>query len=90
MIGDKEKGERFGMGYGKSDDPAVNRTAHHRLDILEEEFEAWHRGWKLALRIGSLVEADKMEYDKTRTQMLFTYVKWTAKQPGFENYESPA
>lgn len=90
LIGEKEKDERFGMGYGKSDDAKVNRTAHHRLDILEEEFEAWHRGWRLGLRIGALVEADKQEYDKTRTQLLYTYVKWTAKDPGFANYENPA
>ena len=90
LIGDKEKDERFGMGYSRSDDQKVNRTAHHRLDILEEEFEAWHRGWKLAVRIGALGETDKTDYDKTRTQMIFTYVRWTAKQPGFENYENLA
>lgn len=90
LIGSKEKDERFGMGYGRHDDPKVNRTAHHRLDILEEEFEAWHRGWKLALRLGALTEADKEAYDKTRTRLLYTYVQWTSKQPGFESYENPA
>jgi hypothetical protein len=89
LIGEKEKDERFGMGYTSHDDPGVSRTVHHRLDILEEEFEAWHRGWKLALRIGALKKKDKKDYDATRIRSLYTYVRWTAKLPGFKNYENP-
>lgn len=79
LIGDKEKHERFGMGYSHQDDPEVNKTFHHRCDIVEEEFEAWHRGFKLGTRIG--ISIDKESYDKHRVEMLRSYFKWAVK-PG--------
>lgn len=77
LIGDdKLKHERYGMGYPMIDEPGVNRSLHHRLDILEEEFEAWHRGWRLALRLKILDESDKPGFDELRTKFLLTYVRW--------------
>jgi len=80
----KQPHERFGMGYARANDPAVNRLVHHRLDVLEEEFEAWDRGWRLGIRTGAVSEVDKKEYDEVRTSYLYSYVRWAAKTPGWE------
>jgi len=89
LIGNKEKHQRYGMGY-TNDDPHVKRTFHHRLDILEEEYEAWHRGWKLGSRLGVLSKHDKVPFDRTRVRMLRTYILWASKAPGYEKYDDPA
>lgn len=73
LIGTKDEHERFGRGYSDT----RTRSAHHKLDVLEEEFEAWHRGLKLAARLG--VKVDKESYDRTRITHLKTYVRWAAK-----------
>lgn len=73
LIGSKDEHERFGRGY--SDERT--RSAHHKLDVLEEEFEAWHRGFKLAARLG--VKVDKDSFDRTRITHLKTYVRWAAR-----------
>lgn len=76
LVGDDEKRERYRRGY--ADNGANNKkTLRHRLDILEEEFEAWHRGLKLAKRLG--VPLDKKAYDRTRDKFLKSYVDWVAK-----------
>jgi hypothetical protein len=80
LIGDKEKHERFGMGYPQ-DDPNVKRTFHHRCDIVDEEFEAWHRGFKLAKRLR--LRINKERFDRTRAEMLKTYFKWALRTDGY-------
>ena len=76
LVGNDEKRERFGRGYANTD--ADNKkTLRHRLDVLEEEFEAWNRGKKLATRLG--VPLDKMAYDRTRDRMLKSYADWVSK-----------
>jgi len=75
LIGDKEKHERFGMGYSRlSVDPTVTRTFRHKCDIIDEEYEAWHRGVKLARRLK--IKIDKERYDKVRAEMIKTYLVW--------------
>lgn len=81
LIGDKEKHERFGMGYPREHDPNVKRTFHHRCDIVDEEFEAWHRGFKLARRLH--LRIDKERFDKTRSEMLKSYFKWALRVDGY-------
>lgn len=76
LIGVKDRHERFGMGYSQSD-PRVTRTFHHRCDILDEEFDAWHRGKRLASRLG--IHITKVRYDQTRTEMLRSYMKWALR-----------
>lgn len=73
LIGMKEHHERFGMGYPQTD-PEITRTFTHKLACLEEEFEAWHRGRKLARRLGLGIDED--EFDKLRRQCLKTYLSW--------------
>jgi len=78
LIGPKERHQRYGMGYANMT-PWAGNTNHHKLDVLEEEFEAWHRGWRLGIRLGVLNKGDKEAYDKIRVKMLKTYVRWVAK-----------
>lgn len=80
LIGDKEKHERYGMGYPQ-EDPNVKRTFHHRCDILDEEFEAWHRGWRLAQRLELGLE--KSRFDQTRTKFLKTHMMWALRVKGY-------
>lgn len=80
LIGDKEKHERFGMGYPQ-DDPNLKRTFHHRCDIVDEEFEAWHRGFKLARRLH--LRINKERFDRTRAEMLKSYFKWALRTDGY-------
>ena len=72
----KEHHERFGMGYPMQGDAQVVKTTHHKVACLEEEFEAWHRGWKLAKRLGLAIS--RREYDDLRIECLKSYVDWTA------------
>lgn len=81
LIGDRDKRERFGMGYNQVSHPNIKRTLHHRVDIVDEEFEAWHRGWKLAVRLE--LRINKADFDRTRTEMLKTYMKWALKVDGY-------
>lgn len=84
LIGDKEKHERFGMGYPQTD-AKIKRTFHHRCDIVDEELEAWHRGFKLAGRLH--IPLSKERFDKTRVVMLKTYFKWAINANAFEGKE---
>ena len=74
LIGFKEQDERFGMGYPKVDDPDYNSTFHHKFACLEEEMEAWHRGWRLAKRLRLKIPRDG--FDKVRLECLRSYVQW--------------
>lgn len=84
LIGDKEKNERFGMGYSQ-DDAAAVRTFHHRVDIVDEELEAWNRGFKLAKRLK--LRINKERFDNTRVEMLKTYFKWALRVDGYGGKE---
>lgn len=84
LIGEAEKHERFGMGYPQ-DDPNIKRTFHHRCDIVDEELEAWHRGFKLTKRLR--IPLNKERFDKTRTAMLKTYFAWALKLDGYKGKE---
>lgn len=80
LIGTREKDERFGMGW-HTDDDNVKKTFHHRCDVVEEEFEAWYRGWKLASRLE--LNVDKTDFDKHRIRMIKTYLCWAIKVKGY-------
>ena len=78
LIGKPNPDQRFGMGYD-NDEAAQRNTIHHKIDILEEEFEAWHRGWRLGIRLGALKQFDKPAFDKNRTRMLRQYIDWASR-----------
>lgn len=74
LVGYTEEDERFGMGYPHLEDSAVNTTFHHKLACLEEEIEAWNRGWRLAKRLG--LGLDRGDFDRVRLACLKSYVRW--------------
>lgn len=76
LIGMEEHHERFGKGYPRGGDPKAVNNYEHRLACLEEEMEAWTRGWRLSNRLR--LEVDREEFDKTRIDCLRSYVEWTA------------
>lgn len=81
LIGDRTKKDRYGMGWTAQEDANVVKTMHHRMDVLEEEFEAWYRGLKLARRLK--IGLNKKRYDQTRIQQLKSYVEWAARTNGY-------
>ena len=74
LVGEKNK--KFGNGYD-AEDPNVLKSLMHRTDVLYEECEAWHRGYKLAQRLG--IKLNKRAFDIYKSQCLKTYVKWFVK-----------
>jgi len=78
LIGDKDEDDRFKMGYCMQHDDAIAKTFPHKLACVEEEFEAWHRGWKLAQRLG--LSLDRASFDELRLSCLKSYIKWTTRK----------
>lgn len=78
LIGMEEHHERFGNGYPQGGQPRIENSYAHRMACLEEEFEAWHRGWKLAKRLK--LQVDRESFDKTRLDCLKSYVEWTSRK----------
>lgn len=76
LIGMEEHHERFGKGYPRGGEPRAANNFEHRLACLEEEMEAWQRGWRLAKRLR--IEADREEFDRTRSDCLRSYIAWAA------------
>lgn len=74
LIGFTEEDERFGKGYPFVDNPDVNTTLIHKIACLEEEFEAWNRGWRLGKRLGLVLDRDS--FDVVRVECLRSYIKW--------------
>jgi len=77
LIGMKEHHERFGMGYPQTDAEVV-KTFLHRVACLEEELEAWHRGWKLAGRLGIVI--NRAHFDSIKLECIRSYMKWALRR----------
>lgn len=84
LIGKRSPKERYGLGH-QADDPDIKRTTLHRVDVLDEELEAWARGLKLAKRQGIKVDLDR--YNKTRSEYIKTYLKWAVHVGGYGKEE---
>lgn len=69
---------RFVNGYPYALDPKANRSFEHRLACLEEEIEAWNRGWNLGVRLG--LSVDPVQFERTRAECLRSYVNWTSRK----------
>jgi hypothetical protein len=72
---------RFRHGY-PTDDPDVKRKFIHRCTVVEEEFEAWHRGRKLAMKLG--IQIDDERFSDLKASMLKSYMKWAVGDPLFQ------
>jgi len=72
---------RFGMGYPQTD-ATIKRSFHHKLDIFDEEMEAWWRGLKLATKLE--ITVNRGSFDKERLQALHSYANWMVGKGDFE------
>lgn len=81
LIGDKKKHQRFGMGWPQIGRSKIKRTFHHRIDVVDEELEAWFRGRKLSKRLKLRINLKR--FDAFRTEALKTYLKWALKIDGY-------
>lgn len=70
--------ERFPHGYSRIEEGHPGRDALHKIDVIAEEFEAWHRGWKLSQRLRISVEREY--YDTIRAEYLKSYFRWAMKR----------
>lgn len=80
---DPSKPHRFRLGYPSSHDPALKGKFIHRCAILEEEFEAWHRGHKLAKKLG--IDIDEHRWSELKSQFIKSYIKWSLRHEDFES-----
>jgi hypothetical protein len=71
---------RFRHGY-YVEDKEVKRKFIHRCAIVEEEFEAWHRGRKLATKLG--ININDEHFSAFKSRLLKSYMKWALRDPDF-------
>lgn len=85
LVGSEKPGAqiRFKLGYPSTHDPALRGKFLHRCAILEEEFEAWHRGHKLAKKLE--IEIDEERWSLLKAKFLKSYIRWSIKDPDFED-----
>lgn len=84
LINRSDASDRYAMGY-MAEGKHVKKTILHRMSVLDEEMEAWHRGWKLAERLN--LSIDREQYDGVKIECLKTYVKWVARKGDWEEYK---
>lgn len=70
LIGDRTRSERFGLGYSNCD----QRKLECRVDVVDEECEAWWRGYRLAQKLKVTFSRDR--FNQLRAQSLRSYFKW--------------
>lgn len=69
--------DRYVNGYDR-DETLSKNSLLHRVAVVDEEFEAWSRGLKLARRIG--INIDENRYNDTRVRYVNLYIRWAAKR----------
>lgn len=72
---------RFRHGY-YAEDKSIRRKFIHRCTVLEEEFEAWHRGRKLANKLG--IDINEERFSELKAGMLKSYMKWALHDPKYQ------
>ena len=82
LIGERERGARFSMTSTPTS-VTEKKTLHYRIEVIDEELEAWERGRKLAGRLG--IRIDKKKFHKFRVKYLQSYLKWALKIEGYED-----
>lgn len=71
---------RFSPGYVLGEGFTVERGFVHKLACVEEEFEAWNRGWRLACRLGLSIRRE--QFDEVRRDCLRSYLHWGVRRTG--------
>lgn len=72
---------RFRKGYYVLDE-VVRKSFVHRVSIVDEEFEAWARGRKLARKLGVKINDDV--FDELKAKFLRSYMLWAVGDPNYQ------
>lgn len=54
------------------------RTMRDVVSVVDEEIEAWERGWTIAQRLG--LGIDRRAFERTRLRSLKSYLKWAGRR----------
>lgn len=76
-IGDS-RSKKYPNGYARIDEKIEGRDVIHKIDVIAEEFDAWHRGLRLAERLQIYIDTDA--FNKTRAKMLMSYIHWATRR----------
>jgi len=68
--------KEFAAHAGHFADGRKSRSKKFRVSTLEEEFEAWKRGKRIASKLS--VRIDEEKFNKFKCECLMSYVNWTA------------
>jgi len=71
---------RINRGYDALD-ALAGKTTESRVDIVDEELEAWRRGLSLAKRLK--IKLNEEKYNQVRSKCVKTYMKWAVKVDGY-------
>lgn len=83
LIDDKSESTefRFKNGY-HTPHKDVKRKFIYKCTILEEEFEAWHRGRKLATKLGININDDV--FSEIKASFIKSYMRWALGDPAYK------
>tara|TARA_Y100000310_G_scaffold305229_1_gene345150 strand:- start:3960 stop:4412 length:453 start_codon:yes stop_codon:yes gene_type:complete len=54
----------------------IEKSNSYKVDVLDEEIEAWKRGKKLASRLGIFI--DNTNFHKVSYRCIYSYIDWAA------------
>ena len=69
--------KEFSAHAGKYYDGRVTRSKKFRVSTVEEEFEAWKRGLRLAKKLGATV--DESKFNNFKCECLMSYINWASQ-----------
>ena len=61
----------------------TDKSMHYKVDTIEEEYEAWDRGWKLAQQLKIDVNSERFNACKIRS--IRTYFEWAVRKDDGED-----
>lgn len=73
VLCDKTRPKRWPRGYQAIGTPLHRKSLGHSIECLAEEVEAWHRGERLAKRLGVRLDLDA--FRKCRNAALASYAR---------------
>ena len=68
--------KEFPAHAGRFEDGRISRSKKFRVSTVEEEFEAWKRGKRVASKLGVIINEEK--FNKFKCECLMTYIEWTS------------
>ncbi len=69
--------KEFSSHAGHYMDGRRSRSRDFKVSTLEEEFEAWKRGKRVAKRLGVVIDDEK--FSKFKSSCLMSYINWVSE-----------